>query len=257
MDKSSKKRIFLGLLALCVVFLGAIAIVLLFMFYNPQNAFSQRVLLSFGFLLALSIFCMGLGVLAIVISIIKNRPLGAAGRFFLRRALALYPIALALGKSFGISAQGIQGSFVEVNNQLVLSYAFSVPGQKILVLAPHCLQRSECPAKIFPDATKCNKCGKCDICDLLDLCHSLNVPLAVVTGGTLARKVIMETRPQAIVAIACERDLSSGIMDAAPLPALGVKNIRPEGPCKNTRVDVKKVEEAICFFLDRRKQKNE
>jgi hypothetical protein len=40
------------------------------------------------------------------------------------------------------------------------------------------------------------------------------------------------------VAVACERDLVSGIRDAWPLPVIGLINERPEGPCVNTRVDV-------------------
>ena len=75
------------------------------------------------------------------------------------------------------------------------------------------------------------------------------VNLAVVTGGTLARKKVIENKPKAIIAIACERDLTEGILDTNPLPVMGVLNIRPEGPCKNTKVDLVKVIEAIEFFL--------
>ena len=70
----------------------------------------------------------------------------------------------------------------------------------------------------------------------------------MVTGGTFARKVIKEKRPEAIVAIACERDLTSGIQDIDILPVIGVVNERPEGPCCNTQVDLHKVEEAIKYF---------
>ena len=53
----------------------------------------------------------------------------------------------------------------------------------------------------------------------------------------------------AVVGIACERDLVSGIRDVYPLlPVLAVPNVRPMGPCKETRVDLEKVEEAVRFF---------
>lgn len=249
MDKKGRKRLFLGLLTLCVVFLSLLAAFLLYLFFNTHKDFSQGFLISLGFLLAFIILGMALGILAIVISILYHFPLGKVGRFFLRIALSLYPIAMAVGKLLGISSQRIQGSFVEVNNQLVLSYQFAVPEEKILVLAPHCLQKSTCQMKLSTDAGNCRHCGGCDISPLLALCRRMGVGLAVVTGGTLARKVIKEKRPKAIVAIACERDLSSGIMDVRPLPTLGVGNQRPEGPCKNTRVVIDEVEEAIKFFL--------
>ena len=33
----------------------------------------------------------------------------------------------------------------------------------------------------------------------------------------------------------------SGIQDVYPLPAVGVLNIRPNGPCYNTHVDIEEV----------------
>ena len=71
----------------------------------------------------------------------------------------------------------------------------------------------------------------------------------MATGGTLARRIIVEKRPKAIVAVACEYDLTTGIQDSYPLPVLGILNERPFGPCINTTVDVKKVKEAIFDFL--------
>jgi hypothetical protein len=61
--------------------------------------------------------------------------------------------------------------------------------------------------------------------------------------------MVMQARPKAIVAVACERDLTSGIQDVFPVPVLGVFNERPFGPCFNTRVDMEKVEAAILSFM--------
>jgi hypothetical protein len=72
--------------------------------------------------------------------------------------------------------------------------------------------------------------------------------LFVATGGTIARRIVKEARPEAIIAVACERDLSSGLVDTYPLPVIGILNERPFGPCINTRVDLRKVQEAITFF---------
>ena len=74
--------------------------------------------------------------------------------------------------------------------------------------------------------------------------------MAVATGGTLARQMVKQIRPKAIVAVACERDLTSGIQDVFPLPVVGVLNERPFGPCFNTRVDIKRVEAAVLDFLE-------
>ena len=69
--------------------------------------------------------------------------------------------------------------------------------------------------------------------------------------------MVADYKPKAIVAIACERDLTEGILDTSPISVLGILNIRPEGPCKNTRVDLNKVLNAIDFFLNGKKEKAE
>jgi hypothetical protein len=74
--------------------------------------------------------------------------------------------------------------------------------------------------------------------------------MAVATGGTLARRIIVDNRPEAIVAVACELDLTSGIQDSYPIPVIGILNERPNGPCINTKVDIHKVRNAIVDFLE-------
>ena len=66
------------------------------------------------------------------------------------------------------------------------------------------------------------------------------------TGGGQARKIIIRERPSAVIGVACERDLVSGIHDVAvKMPAIGVTNKRPEGPCKNTTIDLDEIKNAI------------
>ncbi len=75
------------------------------------------------------------------------------------------------------------------------------------------------------------------------------IDLAIATGGTIARSIVVRKRPRLILAVACERDLASGIQDIYPLPAFGVVNARPFGPCFNTQVSLDALEEAIRAFL--------
>ena len=80
---------------------------------------------------------------------------------------------------------------------------------------------------------------------LLDIADTYGCKFVVVTGGTLARLMIKNIRPKAIVAIACERDLVSGMNDVFPIPVVGVLNERPCGPCCNTRVDTDRIKEVV------------
>ncbi|MBI5657393.1 MAG: DUF116 domain-containing protein [Geobacter sp.] len=161
----------------------------------------------------------------------------------------LLPVIETMGKLFGIPKDTIRQSFVAMNNSLVSSQRLLVPADRILILLPHCLQLFDCEIKVTGDINKCVRCGRCDIKGLADIAQKYRVDISVATGGTLARKVIIEKRPKLVVAVACERDLTSGIKDCYPLPVIGILNDRPYGPCFNTRVDVEKIDAAIASVL--------
>lgn len=161
----------------------------------------------------------------------------------------LLPLIEQMGRLCGISKDTIRQSFIAMNNSLVASQRLKIKPDRILILLPHCLQLFECEIKVTGDIGKCVRCGKCDIKGLADLAQRFQVDISVATGGTLARKVIIEKRPKLVLAVACERDLTSGIKDCYPLPVIGVLNDRPFGPCFNTKVDVGKIEEALRSVL--------
>ncbi|HXX56538.1 MAG TPA: DUF116 domain-containing protein [Thermodesulfovibrionales bacterium] len=158
----------------------------------------------------------------------------------------LHPVLMLVGAFSKKNKEGLQGFIIDLNNRLV---RMEKPrAKRILLLLPHCLQINECDIRITHDIYKCKRCGKCEIKDLIQIADDNNLSLFVATGGNLARKIVMDVRPEAIVAVACERDLSSGIADSYPLPILGITNERPFGPCFNTQVSLERVKEAIAFF---------
>jgi hypothetical protein len=116
---------------------------------------------------------------------------------------------------------------------------------------PQCIQNFDCDIKITGNVLNCKRCGKCEIRDLIELAERYKVKIAVATGGTLARRIIVNMRPKAIVAVACELDLTSGIKDTYPIPVMGILNQRPNGPCYNTSVDIADVKEALLHFMER------
>ena len=61
----------------------------------------------------------------------------------------------------------------------------------------------------------------------------------VATGGEEARAAVREQRPGAVFAVACERDLVEGLRDVLPrFLVQGLSNRRPEGPCRNSEIDL-------------------
>lgn len=155
----------------------------------------------------------------------------------------LYPLFMLAGSFVKSKKEQLQNIIIRLNNRLVMREGIR-PGN-LLLLLPHCIQIDKCDIRLTHNVNNCKKCGKCGIKDLIGVSEKSGIKLFVATGGNLARRIVMDVRPDAIVAVACERDLSSGIADTYPLPVIGITNERPYGPCLNTKVDLKKVEEAI------------
>jgi uncharacterized protein len=159
----------------------------------------------------------------------------------------LYPLSMLITSFSKEKKEKLQSYLITLNNRLVKRER-KKDVTRILLLLPHCLQVNECTIRITHNIYNCKRCGKCEISDLIEIADTYQLNLFVATGGNLARKIVKDVRPQAIVAVACERDLSSGIADSFPLPIFGIPNERPSGPCVNTRVSLEKVKEAIQMF---------
>ena len=246
----ARKRVFLGGLLAGLILFGGFGVLLWYAtFQGPQFIYRQLFFALALLLFATSLLVLG-GLGGIVYSIWTGRTqsfLRGPTRIVITRLL---PLVIRWGRLFHIAKERVEQSFIEVNNSLVRAQAQSkLRAEQILVLAPHCLQLADCGHRITTDIHNCQRCGACTVADLLAVEEEYGVQVAVVTGGSLARKIVQKSQPRAIVAIACERDLTSGIQDIHPLPTIGVLNERPQGPCFNTQVDIERVKEGIEFFL--------
>ena len=121
--------------------------------------------------------------------------------------------------------------------------------ERVLLLFSSCLQRSMCPQKVTSDLANCLRCGKCKVKDVLELAEKHGCQCAIATGGGLALQIARGPGVDAIVAIACEKELQAGIAGTFPKPGFAVINLRPHGPCKDTDVDLQEVEKALQRLL--------
>lgn len=241
-----RKRIFVALLSLSLLVVGFMVYAVWRVSYLGLREIGAYLPVILGAAFAGLFLFTGLGIVGLVGAICGVPFLSV----FQRRAYAfinlLFPIAILLGKLFGFDRRRIERSFIAVSNQIIRQRRIRVPADRLLVVTPHCLQLASCPHKITRDPMgNCKRCGGCEIGALVTLAEELGFHFFVVTGGTLARQTVKKIRPQAVLAIACERDLTSGIQDVYPLPAVGVLNIRPNGPCYNTHVDMALVRREI------------
>lgn len=156
--------------------------------------------------------------------------------WFIRKSYLInffFHVSVRLGEKLGISRDRMSNSFIKVNNGLQKFICRMTGSENLLILLPRCLSA---------DVKK----------TIQEICKKYHCRAFIATGGDSARRIIKEMRPLAVIGIACERDLVSGIEDTTrKIPVIGIENKRPEGPCKNTSVDVELFERTLSSLLGR------
>jgi len=133
--------------------------------------------------------------------------------------LRLMSLTSYVSRAFG-KRDWVEHAAIDVYNTLAERRGRTVGRGELLVLIPRCLSKQALDG-------------------VLAIAGRYEVPVFVATRGQLARRVIRERRPRAVVAVACERDMMTGLRDVAGrLPVLGLTMRLPNGPCRDAMLDL-------------------
>lgn len=126
----------------------------------------------------------------------------------------------------------VENASVKVFNALALLRKRKLAaGGELLLLVPRCLSREALDG-------------------VLSVAGRYAVPVFVATRGQMARRAIRERQPRAVVAVACERDMVSGLHDVAGrVPVLGLTMRLPEGPCRDAVIDLGQLDRWMAAYL--------
>jgi uncharacterized protein len=246
---SARKRLFIGLITGTSILVCLILVLLWIIPYVGLRTIHPWAPWVLGGIVAGLILCIAWASLGLVLNIHLGHSVLFSSRIRGLTIKLFLPLMTLFGRFAGLSKEQVRSSFIKVNNQLVESESRRYLPQEILLLMPHCLQNSRCKYRLTYDIDNCKRCGDCPLAGLLELRDRYGVNLAIATGGTIARRIVVQTRPRLIVAVACERDLASGIQDTYPIPVYGVLNERPHGPCLDTCVALDEIETVLNRFL--------
>lgn len=145
--------------------------------------------------------------------------------------LATFDLACRTGELFGVARDWTGNAAVGVYDRLAWARERKVSANELLILVPRCLSRASLDG-------------------VLEIAKRYDVAAFVATRGQLARRVIRERRPRAVVAVACERDMVSGLHDVAGrIPVLGLTMQLPNGPCKDASIDIARMEQFVKKYL--------
>jgi hypothetical protein len=226
-------RVFLGAAVVSILALILAAALFLWLIYPRLVATGYMV--ARGFSILFLVFC-GILILWLILFVLSALTRWPSTRWIIIPYLVnrLLSLVIAIGRLLGISKDRLTNSFLKIHNMILGEGSIRTEPERLLILAPRCL-------------TKENNIR------LRELRDRYHFQMATAGGGSEARLKIREIRPRVIIAIACERDLISGFKEVNPyIPVIGFPNRRPEGPCKNTCVDLERIEEAIKNCLTER-----
>lgn len=136
------------------------------------------------------------------------------------------------------------------NNRVTRWRRVRTSPERLLLLVAHCLQYGDCGRNLLRGGGEgCARCGRCPVDAILALSERYGVQCQVAGGGRQALARVRVPGIDAVVAVACERELVQGILGVFPKPALAVRNTRPKGDCHDTQVDLAEVERAVRELL--------
>ncbi|HEU4962799.1 MAG TPA: DUF116 domain-containing protein [Bacilli bacterium] len=143
----------------------------------------------------------------------------------------IIPYTTKVAGWFGLSKDRMSNSVLQVGNRLTEINQAKIQRDELLILLPRCLDK----------ATRD---------EIKEVTAKYDVDFHICAGGQMARQLLAEKTPKGVIAVACERDLMAGVQDVkAAVPVIAIANKRPEGPCRNTNINMTEMENAIRMYL--------
>ncbi|MEN6445986.1 MAG: DUF116 domain-containing protein [Candidatus Cloacimonas sp.] len=237
------------------VFVGlSLLIVLLIFFFMVLGSYHNLGLSAWGNIFYTLIFILIIVLIAswILTLISTHRKIKPRWlRIYLSWVLShiFYHLAMWISVLFFQKKTSMQESFLYFNNEIVVTNYQGMNSKNLLLLLPHCLQNSNCKIRINNNIVECQECGGCDMAKMKAITRDRQIKAAVASGGSLARKLVKDTHPDIIIAVACHRDLTDGVRESWRYPVYSVLNERPKGPCFETTVSSSVIDFAVNKFI--------
>jgi hypothetical protein len=223
------KRLFLGMTAFTFGLLFGLGSLLAWGFEPRLRSFSPA-LAAVPFVILSAFACTFLFLVGtLTLSMLTHRQMRLAEWIGMKLFL-VFPFVATIAKQCGISKDRLGYSLVETHNELTRIRMRKTSNGRILILSPRCLDRETND-------------------QIRALTAEYDCDFYMAPTGAQARQKIVQAKPAAIIGIACERDLISGIRDVGyHYPVIGITNKRPMGPCKGAFIDMNELRESIEVF---------
>lgn len=226
------KRLFMSMVAFTFGILFAGACLLAWGFYPRLQEIHP--VAATASLAAVLLFALAFLVVygSVAVSLASHRPMKLAEAVSMK-FFKIFPAISRVANWCGISKDRLGYSLLEIHNELIRLRLKKASNGRLLILAPRCIDRE-------------------NVEQVRALTAEYDCDFYMAPTGAQARQRIIQVKPAAIIGIACERDLITGIRDVGyHYPVIAVTNKRPAGPCKAAFIDMNELREAIEVFKQR------
>jgi len=146
-------------------------------------------------------------------------------------------------KILGLKPGNIDKLYIELKNDIHKERFNKISPNKKILFLPQCLRNSKnCKARLGEFGYKCIECCNCKASQIKKKAEALGYRVFIVPGGSMVGKIVKKLRPDAVVGVACMKELAMAL-DELNMPTQSVELSR-DG-CVDTDVEL----ETVMSFL--------
>ena len=130
-------------------------------------------------------------------------------------------------------------TIIEAMNVLSGQAYTDIPLENKILLIPHCLRDAKnCIAPVDEEGYHCQKCGACVIADIVTSAEAVGIKWFMVGGGSAAMNIVKNSRPHAVLGIACFDDSVKALSKLGEFGIPSQAILLSKAGCVNTEVDL-------------------
>ncbi len=154
-----------------------------------------------------------------------------------------YPIIKNISRFLQLDDLMIDRISIDLRNRINKLEFEKTDAKDVIIVLPHCLRDTSCPAKLGKSGLECIKCGKCSIGKIKNISDKKNIDLYIVPGSSFIKNIVKQRKFKAVIGVACPVDLNLAMTSLHDFTPQGVY-LLTDG-CINTTVNVDEVIELI------------
>lgn len=158
-----------------------------------------------------------------------------------------YPIIKKIFQWLQLNDLLIDQISIDLRNRVNRDKFRQLEAKDVIMVLPHCLRATNCPAKLNESGINCVNCGECCIGTIKSISDEKGIDMYIVPGSTFIKNVAKKRPFKGVIGVACPVDLNRAMMSLDDFCPQGVYLLN-DG-CINTLVNVDEVVDLINVTL--------